>query len=166
MLVFYSYLHRFVLRGGGGGVGTLYTHSVESLIRIYHKLKETIYYMKIGNSSKLAREKRSRIFKYGVRYSFFLRFFLAFFYFLSRFSRVKFLKKVSALPWMGSRATMVPGSPWAHMGPTWVPCWTHVGPTWVPCWTHVGPTWSNMGAMLDPCWSNMVGVQCGLGGLG
>ena len=42
---------------GWGGVGTLYTHSDESLIRIYHILKETIYYMKIENSRNWLEKK-------------------------------------------------------------------------------------------------------------
>ena len=49
--------------------------------------------------SKLVREKRSRFFKYGVRYRIFRRFFLAFFIFFKvTFSKVEFLKKVSRLP--------------------------------------------------------------------
>ena len=56
-LVFYSYLHRFVLRGGGGGEWGPFTHSVESLIRIYYKLKETIYFMKIQNSRNWLEKK-------------------------------------------------------------------------------------------------------------
>ena len=45
----------------------------------------------------MAREKRSRFFKYGFRYIIFRRFFLALFlFFKATFSMVKFLKKVQA----------------------------------------------------------------------
>ena len=45
------------VKGRGWGEWGPFTHSVESLIRIYHKLKETIYYMKIENSRNWLEEK-------------------------------------------------------------------------------------------------------------
>ena len=87
-----------MLRGGCGGEWGPFTHSVESLIRIYHILKETIYFMKIQNNRNWLEKKDFDFFSTAFDTEFPAVHFSICLIFKVTFSRVKCLKKVSGLP--------------------------------------------------------------------